>query len=330
MTYKPDGKFRKFQGEADYEIIRSIYIACSKADQTDETATLDGIRNWCATTERFDPRYDLLFALDTKREQSNTEIGFSRVSWYTGKEETRLYTQTSYLLPEYRGQGVWSEMVRESETRLQEIASRHPPATKRYFQAWATESQIDWINVLENAGYQAVRHFHNMLYTLNSIPVREMPKGLDVRPAQKEHYRSIWEAQKEVQAELFEYVAEHWRDDNYNAWLNDRSHTPELWQVAWDGDQVAGMILPRISEAENHETGRKKGYAEHVFVRKPWRKRGLAGALMAQSLQTLKMHGMDEVELGVDTENDSHAFAFYERMGFQTFSTDIWFRKPMQ
>ena len=76
--------------------------------------------------------------------------------------------------------------------------------------------------------------------------------------------------------------------------------------------------------------GRKRGYTEHIFVRQPWRKRGLASVLLTRGLQVLKDQGMQEAELGVDTENESGAHGFYQRMGYQTFSTDIWFRKPMQ
>ena len=168
-----------------------------------------------------------------------------------------------------------------------------------------------------------------MLRPLESIPAQELPVGIKVRPVQPEHYRSIWEAQKEVHKELFETVAENWTDGNYKAWLKNPSHTPHLWQVAWDGNQVAGMVLARINEAENRELDRKRGYTEHIFVRKPWRRCGLASALMIQSLRALKMQGMEEAELGVDSENESGAYEFYKRMGYQTFSTDIWFRKPM-
>ena len=330
MTREPNNKFRKLQGKADFEIMHSILMASSLADQVIETATVDDISNWCAPTSRFDPQKDILFAFDVRPENGSIEIGFSRVSWYTGKGGIRLYTQTSFLVPEYRGQGVWPGMVKESERRLLEIANSHPKPPKRSFQAWATGTQKEWINVLENEGYKAVRHFNNMLRPLNDIPVHELPEGLEVRQVQKEHFRSIWEAQKEVTSELFEFVAENWTDNIFKAWLNNPSHTPELWQVAWDGDQVAGMVLPRIKKGENQDSSLKRGYTEHVFVRKPWRQRGQAGALIARGLQTLKMQGMEETELGVDTENESGAFGFYKRMGFETFSTDIWFRKSME
>lgn len=51
--------------------------------------------------------------------------------------------------------------------------------------------------------------------------------------------------------------------------------------------------------------------------------------MIARSLQELRNQGMEEAELGVDTENESGAHKFYRKMGYRTFSTDIWFRKPM-
>ena len=51
---------------------------------------------------------------------------------------------------------------------------------------------------------------------------------------------------------------------------------------------------------------------------------------MARSLRALKMQSMEEAKLGVYTENESGAYAFYKRLGYQTFSTDIWFRKSME
>ncbi|MDX9956076.1 MAG: GNAT family N-acetyltransferase [Anaerolineae bacterium] len=65
------------------------------------------------------------------------------------------------------------------------------------------------------------------------------------------------------------------------------------------------------------------------YVRPQWRGRGLAGALIAHSLQLLKTQGATEVELGVDAENESAAFRLYERLGYRTYSVDTWYRKRM-
>ena len=121
----PEVSFRRFQGEADYSLILSILMKSAQADQIIETASIEDIKRWCAPSRRFDPNTDISFAaLDNKGGEPSI-IGFSRVSWYTGKD-ARLYSQTSYLLPEWRDLGIWPVMVRRNERRLQDIASGHP------------------------------------------------------------------------------------------------------------------------------------------------------------------------------------------------------------
>ena len=337
--------FRPFCDESDYARMLAILLESAKADRDDWMPSLDEIKAWCAPTARFDPARQLVFASmagrgsgllgapsGEGRGNASPEAGASRVSWYTTRNGACIYAQTSFLLPEWRQPGVWLALVREGDRRIREMAAGHPSLSERYFQGWATESQTEWIAALKAEGYEAVRHFRNMVRTLDAVPAlatAPLPDGLELRPVQADHMRRIWEAQAEVNRELFEYVAEQWTEARYPGWLADTSHTPRLWQVAWDGDQVAGMVLPRIDEEANQGRERKRGHTEHVFVRRPWRGRGLAKALLIRSLRLLQDEGVDEAELGVDSENDSGAYGFYERLGYVTERTDIWFRKPL-
>jgi ribosomal protein S18 acetylase RimI-like enzyme len=324
--------FRPFRDEADYSRMLSIVLESARVDHDDWTPSLEEIRAWCAPTPRFAPAKQLLFALAPTQGDSAPEVGVSRLSWYTGRGGARIYPQTSFLLPEWRKPGVWPELVREGDRRIRAMAAGHPPLPERSLLGWATESQTQWIEALKAEGYEAVRHFRNMVRPLESVPDPEgevLPEGLELRPVVADHMRRIWEAEAEVNQELFEYVAEQWDESRYAGWLADASHTPRLWQVAWDGGQLAGMVLPRIDDEANRERETKRGYTEHVFVRRPWRGRGLAKALLVRSLDALRDEGMDEAELGVDSENDSGAFGFYQRMGYVTERTDIWLRKPL-
>jgi ribosomal protein S18 acetylase RimI-like enzyme len=318
-------------------------------DGDDWTPSLDEIKAWCAPTARFDPAKQLVFASMADwgsgplgplgapsgegRGNAAPEVGVSRLSWYTGRGGARIYPQTSFLLPEWRSAGVWPALVREGDRRIREMAAGHPSLSERYFQGWASEAQTEWIAALKAEGYEAVRHFRNMVRQLDVVPeldLGRLPKGLEVRAVKAGDMRRIWEAEAEVNQELFEYVAEQWTEEKYPSWLADSSHTPHLWRVAWDGDQIAGMVLARIDDVANRGRERKRGYTEHVFVRRPWRGRGLAKALIVRSLRLLKEQGMDEAELGVDSENDSGAFGFYSRLGYVTERTDIWLRKPLE
>lgn len=221
-------------------------------------------------------------------------------------------------------------MVANNERALREIAAKHPPVKERFYQGWASENLKDWKAALKARDFKVVRRFNNMIYTLGEVPVRELPAGLEVRPIGAGQMRAVWEAQKEMNDGLFENVAEDWTEDKYPEWLANPENNPRCWQVAWAGDQLAGMVLAHFDEKANEDEGRKHGYTEHIYVRPAWRGRGLASALIVSGLQALKDNGITTAELGVDSENESAAFHLYESLGYKTYSVDTWFRKVME
>ncbi len=72
-------------------------------------------------------------------------------------------------------------------------------------------------------------------------------------------------------------------------WLASPTFDPSLWKVGWEGDEVAGMVLNFFNQAENQEYGRKRGWTDPICVRIPWRRRGLARALLVQSIHMFRI-----------------------------------------
>ena len=89
------------------------------------------------------------------------------------------------------------------------------------------------------------------------------------------------------------------------------------------------MVLSYIDKDQNEIYRRKRGYTENICVRRPWRRQGLAKALIAASLTALKERGMSEAGLGVDAENTSGALHLYESMGYRVVKTSTIYRKPL-
>jgi ribosomal protein S18 acetylase RimI-like enzyme len=160
---------------------------------------------------------------------------------------------------------------------------------------------------------------------LENIPDLPLPAGLEVRPALPEHYRPIFDASNEAFRDHWGYIPEP--EENFQKMLADPNLDPSLWRVAWNSDRIAGMVLSFINKAENEEFNRKRGYTENICVLRPWRKQGLAKALIALSLKALKERGMDHAALGVDAENTSGATHLYEKMGFRVVSRGTIYRK---
>ena len=87
------------------------------------------------------------------------------------------------------------------------------------------------------------------------------------------------------------------------------------------------MVLNFINQNENEDYHRQRGYTEGISVRRPWRRRGLARALLTRSLQMFKDMGMTEAALGVDTQNLNGALRLYKSVGFRESQRWTIYRK---
>lgn len=89
------------------------------------------------------------------------------------------------------------------------------------------------------------------------------------------------------------------------------------------------MVLNYINAEENRVYGRRRGYTETICVRRPWRGRGLARALLARSLRMLQELGLSEAALTVDADSPSGALRLYKSMGFVVDRQSAVYRKPL-
>ena len=319
----PGLTFRRFRGEKDYPVMVAVINGSNKADGIAHTDSLEDVAAAYRHLVNCDPYKDVLFV-----EMKDEVVGYARVWWILKSDGTRTYCHFALLLSEWRGKGIRRAMLRHNEDRLREIAKDHPKDDRRLFETWAADTETDWESLLIAHRYGAVRYIFEMVRpNLDDIPDVPMPQGLEVRPAKPEHYRRIWDAAGEAFQD--HWGATEWRDEWFEQWQEKPIFNPKLWQVAWDGDEVAGMVLNFIHQEENKEFNRKRGYTEEISVRRPWRKRGLARALIARSFKVLKDQGMTEAALAVDAENISGALGLYESLGFRTVKRHTTFRKPM-
>lgn len=320
----PSLTFRKFRGEVDYPAMLAVIEGSKETDGIKRTDTLEDISRNYEHLTNCDPLQDVLMA-----EINGQVIGYNRVFWEKLDDGTHTYTLFGYLLPAWRRRGIGGAMLHYAERRLREIADSHPKDGPRFFQSWAADTEIGTQRLLLSEGYQPVRFSYEMVRDLSElIPEVPIPEGLELRSVKSEHLWLIFDAMNEA-------FRDHWshRDltkEEFKQWMKDPSFDPKHWKIAWEGDQVAGMVLNFINAAENEEYNRKRGYTEGISVRRPWRRRGLARSLLAQSLRYFKQLGMTEATLGVDTENPSGALRLYESVGFQPVKRFIEYRKPLE
>lgn len=177
---------------------------------------------------------------------------------------------------------------------------------------------------LESRGYDARQWGATLVRPdLDDIPQRSLPDGVELRPATEDQLRTIVAAHHECFRGDWDFS--EITEADY-AWVIDdpyRDHT--LWKVAWAGDQVVGQVKSYINHDENEARGYRRGYTEYISTHRDWRNRGIAGTLLAWSLQELKDRGMTEAALGVDTNNPGGAFQLYQSLGFRVVSTAAFY-----
>jgi ribosomal protein S18 acetylase RimI-like enzyme len=95
--------------------------------------------------------------------------------------------------------------------------------------------------------------------------------------------------------------------------LETPGHDPTLWFLLWDGSELAGFAL----DFPEFGTDTDIGWVGWLGVRRPWRRRGLAEALLHRSFAELYARGKRRVGLGVDADNVTGALRLYERVGMR-------------
>ena len=290
----PGLTFRRFHGEADYPGMVSMLDACNEVDRLEYINTVEEIAHVFSHLTNCDPDRDMLFA-----EVNGETVAFSRVWWTQEDDGCRLYKALGFVHPDWRRKGLGAAMLCYNEDRLRAMAGAHPAGEKR-FRTWATDREFGALALFACFGYEPVRHYIEMVRPIDApLPAAPMPPSLDVRPVEPGHIRAIWEAKEEA-------LRDHWgyapaTEQDYERWTRSRLFAPHLWKVAWDGDQVAGMVLNRLDEAQNEKYDRKRGYAYGIFVRRPWRRRGLARSLLVQSMRCSGLWGMRSLGFLMDT-----------------------------
>ena len=320
--------FRKYLGEEDLPAMHAVIEGSREADKEDYTETLQDMENQYKHLVNCDPNEDIIIV-----EIDGDVVGYGRFWWrledntIDGKEY--IYSSFANLLPEYRGYGIRKAMLEWQEAALQKYIGSHPDDVSKSFQGWSSDATEEYNAILKDLGYEPVRYFIEMTRPIDTpLPVAPMPEGLEVRPALPEHIDQIWDADQEAFEDHFGFTPA--TEDDKKRWLSSRVFNPKLWTVAWEGDEVCGMILNFVDEKENEEFNRKRGYTEDISTRRPWRRRGLAKALLVKSIQMFKEMGMEETALGVDTINPSGAHKLYEDVGYKAYKRYSTWRKKIK
>jgi mycothiol synthase len=293
---------------ADAAAVTALKRAVDIARHGESDLTVENVREEWAL-----PRLDLQEEAWLVEDEQGLLAGYG-FCWVEAPPGEIFIEQTVH--PARRGLGLSELLLDRGQRRALELFRAAGPAEDGSLGTWAHEDDEGRRRLYERRGFRHVRTFLRV--------------GRDLRPPVEE---SVWPAgisvagfrrgrdEAAVHAAGQEAFRDHYRPEELDLaeWLDFRFSRDDLdlalWWVAWDGDEVAGSVV-----AVETSMG---GYIDELFVRRPWRSRGLGRALLLQACSELRHRGRPLAYLGVDSQNPTGAMHLYESAGFRPLRRPI-------
>ncbi len=233
---------------------------------------------------------------------------------------------------EHRGRGLGSALTRWGEARAATRLADAPPDAEVGIESYCYTTVDNAIQLLTDFGYTQQRTFYSMFINMQAPPpAAELPPGIvltSLAERPNTPLRTIHRTQRESFADHFGFVERDW-DEAFADWEHDflsKDYDPATKFLAFDGDNLVGVSLciPAVpGEAEF-------GWVNQLGVLRPWRRRGLAQALLLHSFGYFYGNGTLRVGLAVDADSLTNATRLYEKVGMQTERATLSWRKVLR
>jgi mycothiol synthase len=321
----PGLRFRTYAGEQDIPAIAELLQASYDANGETIGIDPDDLINETRNLSHIDPAEDMVLGFIEGR-----LVARSMIDWAdTHDGAARHYQSWGDVDPAWRRKGIGAAMWRRNIERLSRLAAVQAYAGERILSVpWLRSGDTGGLVLAQRLGYRQARVYHHMTRpTLEAIDVPPLPTGLEVRPVAASDLPAIWSAM--IEAFRDHYGAWDTGDAAYRTWAGSPTLDPSLLVIAFDGSAIAGGVHAEIQLLENERQGYDRGWTDPIWVRRPWRRRGLASALLGRALLRLRDRGMSSAQLDVDTENANQALTLYERHGFVSDREATEWHKPL-
>ncbi|WP_445154602.1 GNAT family N-acetyltransferase [Arthrobacter sp. Hor0625] len=243
--------------------------------------------------------------------------------------------------PDWQGSGVgrgvlaWLEArtrqrFAEDTARVQDPGDPAERAAGPRLRLHAEEQHAPQARLFTRGGYRVVRYYNEMHRPLEGpLPVHRLDDGLELVDFGPGLHEPVRQAHNDA-------FRDHWGSEprDEEAWgfvVNDPQARPDLSCVVLDtaSGQVAGYQLASHDAEIATERGFKEGYTDLLGVRRQYRGRGVAQALLAEAMRRFAAAGMDKASLDVDSENPTGALALYTKLGYTTVNRSMAWDKEL-
>jgi mycothiol synthase len=173
-------------------------------------------------------------------------------------------------------------------------------------------------DALQAAGFALNRYFYRMRIDMTEAPPAPMlADGFSIRPVRyPDEFEKMVAATEEAFQDHYGYVDEPFEEllKEWNHWVtSDPLFDPAMWLVAVEDatGEIAGITVGRDEQFEDPTVA----YVAELAVRAPYRRKGLALALLHHIFGLFYARGKPHVTLHVDADSLTGAVRLYERAG---------------
>jgi mycothiol synthase len=308
-------KLRPAQWDDLNAVAQLIYDVCEADGDTSVAVTPEELKHeW--ETPGFILEHDAFVVQTTE----GRIVGFEE---FSNQHMHAILGTDGYVHPDFKGLGIGTSLLCIVEERAREEMKLAEPDVRVSLRSIIDNRDPVSHDLHRNEGYQPIRYHWRMEIVLNDPPKEpRLPDGIELRPFIKvEHDVAVWQAQNES-------FRDHW--GSHDVTLEEFTHSrfddpefdPTLWQVAWDGEEVAGFSINRYRMGI--------GWVRTLGVRRLWRKRGLGEALLLHSFGEFYKRGMKTIGLGVDAQSPTGATRLYQKVGMYAASEFLTYEKELR
>ena len=284
------------------EITRLINVA-SRAEHGVDDISETELRRWFSNPQ-LDVQRDVFVAVENGTPVAYADVGDAG--------DTGEQFWIDIRLPPDASEAAGQALLAAAERRALERAAELRPGSAPRIIADVASTNERLAALLVGAGFRRYRHAYRMVVDLDrKLGEPHVPDGLEVRTFEAGEERAVFDAVNEAFEDSWDHVP-----GNFEEWchwtIENEQFDPGLWWVAREGDEIAGFCLCRP-----HETEADMGWVASLGVRRPWRRRGIARALLLASFHEFKRRGFARVGLGVDADSLTGADRLYESAGMR-------------
>jgi mycothiol synthase len=326
QTYLPAGFLMRPATIDDLETAVDLFNACSQVQIGTDEFDVDEYRTeWETPNFSLEDSVRLIFTPDEKI------VGCAEV-WDLSSPPVRIWVW-GRVHPDYEGQGIGTALMTWAEQRARQAIARVPDGVQVIMQSGTISTYQPPKRLFTQLGMEVQRHFWRMSIDVDEtavIPEPQWPDGIVIH-TYEDHpdLRAVYRAVEDAFQDHWGFVeqAEEEGLERWTHWVeNDPEFDPALWFLAMDGDEIAGMSLCRPKVTDDPEMG----FVDTLGVRRPWRRQGIALALLHHTFAEFQKRGQQRVGLGVDAASLTGATRLYEKAGMHVIRQFDGYRKVLR